>query len=243
MDSELFPKAPPLISIVLPVLVPDVEFTRCMHAIAAAFEGISPPQVVVVCPEKYVADITAEFPWATICLESRRGIYAAMNDGINASQGRYLYFLGKDDIVLPAMRDAVATLAQESPSVLFCDVYWGDCGVRSGAPHRLRLLRNNICHQGIFYSREVLQRHGPYMRKMRTLADYYLNLKIVWDRKAEKRLFYLPKPVAWYSVAGLSSTQSTDPVFRRLYPAILRRYVGRWASCLLRLYRWVRRKP
>ncbi len=190
-------------------------------------------------PERFVLHAQNLFPWARVRAETRKGIYGAMNDGVIYSRADYLYFLGKDDIVLPTLRSAVALLAHERPSVLCCDVYWGALGVYRGTPSRLRLLAKNLCHQGVIYSREAFHRHGPYLRRMRVQADHLFNIKILWDRSMSARVLYLDKPIAWYSGDGFS-LMHRDPVFWRLYPNILRRFVGCWAACLLALYRILR---
>lgn len=210
-----------------------------MHCIRGAFIAAQFPEVVIVTPRRFVAQTERLFPWARVCAETRKGIYAAMNDGARVSRGDYLYFLGKDDIVLPSLRRAVALLERERPFALFCDVYWGSRGVYRGVPSRIRLLAKNLCHQGIIYSRESFVRHGPYLRRMRIQADHLLNIKILWDRESCARVRYLNEPLAWYSGDGFSSTHR-DPVFWRLYPNVMRRFVGTWAACLLTLYRALR---
>ena len=74
---------------------------------------------------------------------------------------------------------------------------------------------------------------------MRVQADHLLNIKLLWDRAAGPRIRYLDQPLAWYSGDGFS-TQHRDPTFWRLYPTIMRRYVGTWAMCLLNGYRTLR---
>jgi glycosyltransferase involved in cell wall biosynthesis len=229
----------PLLSIIIPVLEPDAELDRCMQCIQGAFIGAPVPEVVVVTPRRFVAQTQFLFPWARVCAETRKGIYAAMNDGAHFSRGEYVYFLGKDDIVLPTLCKAVALLERERPFALFCDVYWGSRGVYRGAPSRIRLLARNLCHQGIVYSREAFDLHGPYLRRMRVQADHLLNIKILWDRKSGSRVRYLEEPLAWYSGDGFSMAHR-DPVFWRLYPTVMRRFVGSWAACLLTLYRRLR---
>lgn len=161
-----------------------------------------------------------------------------MNDGAAASRGRYLYFLGQDDIVLPTMRRVLALLAS-APVAVFCDVYWGDRGVVSGRPSKWRVLGRNLCHQGIIYARATFERHGPYLRKMRVQADHLLNIRVLWDPAPPGGMCYIDKPLVWYSGTGFSETQR-DPVFWRLYPTVMRRYVGRWAACALVMYRVAR---
>lgn len=172
--------------------------------------------------------------------ESRPSIYGAMNDGVAAAGGRYMYFLGKDDIVLPPFGGVLDFLEAQRPSALFFDVYWGTRGIYPCPPSRWRVLLKNICHQGVVYSRQVLERHGPYVRKMRVQADHLLNIRLLRDRHFTSSIHYLQRPLAWYSGAGMSEQGHGDPVFWRLYPVTMRRYVGAWAACLLVASRKVR---
>jgi glycosyltransferase involved in cell wall biosynthesis len=202
-------------------------------------QGSTPPEIVIVTPPRFTDAAAALYPGARVCAETRRGIYSAMNDGALASRGEYLYFMGKDDMMLSTLREALAVLDRERPFALFCDVYWGTQGIYPGKPSPLRVLGRNLCHQGIIYSREAFDRHGPYLRGMRVQADHLLNIKILWDRSAAGSIRHLAKPLAWYSGDGFS-TLNRDKTFWRLYPNIMRRYVGAWAACLLVAYRTMR---
>jgi hypothetical protein len=183
-------------------------------------------------PPRRVEQAEAMLPGERVLPETRPSIYGAMNDGVAASSGRYLYFLGKDDIVLAPFADMLKALAARAPSAMFCDVYWGADGLYRGRPSRVGVLARNICHQGIVYSRAAIRRHGPYLRRMRVEADKLLNVRLLWDRQLARDFVYLPIPIAWYSGAGFSTT-TPDPVFRRLYPLILKKYVGAFACLLL----------
>ena len=229
----------PLLSIVIPVLEPDDELSRCVYSIFGAVKNSSALEVVIVTQSKFVETISALYPRARVCSEKRRGIYSAMNDGVAVSRGEYLYFIGKDDVMLSTLRAALLMLLDVRPFALFCDVYWGSMGIYSGRPSRLRLLAKNLCHQGIIYSRDAFAKHGPYVRSMSVQADHLLNIKILWDRVPAGPIAYLPQPLSWYSGDGFS-TVNRDYQFWRLYPQILKRYVGNWAKCLLIGYRLLR---
>jgi hypothetical protein len=192
-----------------------------------------------VTPSKFVSEIADQFAFARVFPETRKGIYSAMNDGARLSSGKNMYFLGKDDIVLPTMSKALKILQDVQPFALFCDVYWGSIGAYRGSPSPIRLLTRNVCHQGIIYSREAFIRHGPYLRKMRIQADHFLNIKVVWDRQSAQAVKYFREPIAWYSGSGFSTT-NRDPVFWKLYPRVMHNYVGGWAACVLFLYRKLR---
>jgi glycosyltransferase involved in cell wall biosynthesis len=229
-----------LLSVVVPALEPDCELRRCVDSIRLACGKRSGQcEIVVVLPPTRLDEARALLPTERVIAETRPSIYAAMNDGIASSRGRFLYFVGKDDIVLPLLSEAMGALETQNPSALFCDVYWGERGVYRGRPSRWRLLGRNLCHQGIIYSRRAVERHGPYVRRMRVQADHLLNLRLLWDSELRSRVHYLAKPLALYSGAGFSNL-ARDPVFWRLYPAVMRRHVGPWAACLLTLYRKLR---
>jgi glycosyltransferase involved in cell wall biosynthesis len=236
---RLQPVATPEISVIVPALVPDRELRRCVDSVRLACGSSELCEVVVVVPPHQLSATREILPDEVIVAESRKSIYSAMNDGITASKGRYLYFVGKDDVVLPTFQMAVNAVIGNSPSAVFFDVYWGGKGVYSGRPSRWLVLGRNVCHQGILYSREAVLRHGPYLRKMRVQADHLLNIRLLWDSQLRDSIVYLASPLAWYSGDGFSTT-SRDPVFWRLYPLVMRRYVGSAAACALVLYRKLR---
>ena len=162
-----------------------------------------------------------------------------MNDGVAASRGRYLYFLGKDDVVLPAARGLLPLLAAEMPSVVFADVYWGDVARHSSRSSRWAILFRNVCHQGIVYERAAVLRHGPYVRRFRVRADQLLNIRVLWDEALRLRVRRLKVPIAWYAANGLSSTLP-DRVFYRVQPAIIRRHLGPVVAWLWFAYKKLR---
>jgi glycosyltransferase involved in cell wall biosynthesis len=229
-----------LLSVIIPALEVDVELRRCIDSVRIACGESASYEIVLVTPKAIVGEAAHWFPGAKVCPERRRGIYAAMNDGASASSGRYLYFLGKDDILLPTIGRVLEVLAIASPDLVSCDVYWGARGRISGNPGRLRLLVGNLCHQGLVYRRELFFRDGPFLRAMRIQADHYLNIRVLWNH-ARARVVYLRFPLVWFSAGGSSSRQ-VDPVFWRLYPVILRRHVGRWAAVAVCIYRALRGK-
>jgi glycosyltransferase involved in cell wall biosynthesis len=231
----------PLLSIVVPVLAPDRELRRCIDSIRVAFAARPDDcEIVIVTPGHRVEEVRRMLPDEPVVVaETRASIFGAMNDGIKASKGRYLYFLGKDDIVLTPFARVVGELAASEPTAIFFDVFWGDRGVYRGKPSRWQVLGRNLCHQSVVYARAVLERHGPYVRKMKVQADHLLNLRLLYDDKLRPGFVYHRGALAWYSGEGFSAV-ARDPVFWRLYPVIMKRYVGGWASCMLVAYRRLR---
>lgn len=233
------PPGVPLLSVIIPALRVDLELRRCVDSVRLALPSERQWEIVVVLPASQL-EAAGVLGDVRVVTETRRGgVYGAMNDGAAASRGLYLYFLGKDDILLPTVREALELLATSRPSVLFCDVYWGDAGVRSGRPWKWLVLFYNVCQQGIIYSRESVLRHGPFLRRLRVQADQLLNIKILWD-PARGCVRYLRMPLAWYAATGLSFA-ARDATFYRVHPAIVRRYLGPVVACIWREYVKVRR--
>lgn len=229
-----------LLSVIIPALEVDLELRRCIDSVRLALPPGQVCEIIVVLPPAR-AQTAAALADVRVVRETRRGVYGAMNDGVAASRGSYLYFLGKDDILLPTAREALAVLASARPGLLFCDVYWGDEGVRSCRPSKWLVLFNNVCQQGIIYSREAVLRQGPFLRRLRVQADHLLNIKALWDPTCGP-VRYLPQPLAWYAATGLSFAKR-DALFYRLHPAIVRRHLGPVVACLWRLYAGARVGP
>jgi glycosyltransferase involved in cell wall biosynthesis len=231
--------AMPLLSVIIPALEMDLELRRCLDSVRLALPDATQREIVLVLPARHVAAAAAAFPEVHVLAESRAGAYAAMNDGAAASTGHYLYFLGKDDILLPAAQELTRVLADERPAAVFTDVYWGTKGVHHGSTSRLKILLRNVCHQGIVYSREVFASHGPYLRRLRVRADHLLNIRLLQDRALRPRIRYLDLPLAWYAGTGLSS-RVPDATFYRIHSTIIRRYLGpvpAWAWHIYRRWR------
>lgn len=233
------PAVAPLLSVIVPALEVDLELRRCLDSVRLALPDPTHCEIVLVLPPRHVAAAAQAFTGVRVLAESRPSVYAAMNDGVAASSGRYLYFLGKDDILLPPARDIVRLLLSDAPSVVFADVYWGAGGVRSTHSSRWGILLRNVCHQGIVYSREAVVRHGPYVRRFRVRADQLLNIRVLWDPALRARARHVTLPLAWYAATGLSCT-TPDRNFYRVQPAIIRRYLGPLAAGAWRAYKWLR---
>ena len=160
-------------------------------------DGGSTDQSVAII-EKYNSEIAS---WVS---EADQGVYDAMNKGVTRARGEWIYFLGADDEALPNF-DSIALALQDSSTIYYGDVQLSSSGKRHGGHFdKLRLLRQNIPHQGMFYPRLVFQ-HYQYDLRYRMLADYALNLQCICDRRF--KFSYLSVAVAKYNdVSGLSST-------------------------------------
>jgi glycosyltransferase involved in cell wall biosynthesis len=134
-------------------------------------------------------------------------IYGAINHGIKAASGDWIYVLGSDDMLLNArvFEDLAPLLRQAQPGVwvVHGDVWIEEPGYRYGQKWDLpRFLDRNISHQSAFYRRKPIQALGiEYNESYRIYADWDYNIRLL----AHGGYCYVPLPVASYACTGTSS--------------------------------------
>lgn len=114
--------------------------------------------------------------------EPDRGIYDAMNKGVDQAKGDYIFFLG-DDILI----DSNILLSIFMPLSCKYDFLYGNVKYSSGYMFVSKftskiLLHNTIHHQGAFYGRHLFS-NFRYDTKLKLISDYELNLLIYLKRR------------------------------------------------------------
>ena len=170
--------------------------------------------------------------------EPDKGIYDALNKGVKISKGKWLYFMGTDDRLLPGFSEMTSKLKDES-SVYYGNTephYYGDdkpsYELLGGEFSNYRLAKYCINHQAIVYTANVFLKYN-YDLKYKVFADYALNLK-VWGDRDFKKVFY-PITIARYNMTGFSSVNK-DALFKKEKPQLIRKYMG-WFIYLRFLYK------
>lgn len=148
-----------------------------------------------------------------------QGAYDAMNRGIGMARGQWLLFLGADDILYET--ETLARVAaflddHEHSDLIHGDVIMRSTGSRHGGAFDLdRLLfETNICHQAIFYRRELFAGIGPYNLRYRLWADWDFNIRCFSNPALVTR--YMDIIVAKYNDASGLSVSEDDEFKKRL---------------------------
>jgi glycosyltransferase involved in cell wall biosynthesis len=142
-----------------------------------------------------------------VASEPDKGIYDAMNKGIEMAKGEWIYFLGSDDRLYS---DSTLNTIYAYLSVSNCEVIYGNV-IMSSHPDVLydglfnpsKFYDYNICHQSIFYNRHVFEKTGLFNLKYPVLSDYDLNIRWFFNRKIKK--LYVDEIIAYYDNSGFSS--------------------------------------
>jgi len=115
--------------------------------------------------------------------EPDTGIYNAWNKAILAAKGRYIAFIGADDVLLPGALDAYARLIACCPEaeLLSSRVRYGE-GARArviGSPWQWDRFRRHmsIAHVGSMHRRSLFERIGLYDESFAIAGDYELLLR------------------------------------------------------------------
>ena len=156
--------------------------------------------------KQYEAKFQGRLQWSS---EPDKGIYDAMNKGIAKATGVYVNFLNCGDSYAPQALERVAEQIRLHHDV---DVVYGisryidsQGEVRLIRENHTRFRERNICHQSIWYRRELFVKHGAYDLKYRFLADYDLNIRLF---QAGAVFHPLDAVVANYSLDGVTSSDA-----------------------------------
>ena len=166
---------PPLISVITPTFNSGAKIAATVASVLSQRKGLY--EFLVIdggSIDDTLAHLRAQGPALRYLSEPDEGIYDAMNKGIRLTSGKFLYFLGAGDQLLPGVLEAVAAEIRKlpgqsqtsRPTLLYGNVDSSrDSQPYDGRFDRFKLLRRNICHQAIFYQRSVFERLGFYNTK------------------------------------------------------------------------------
>ncbi|WP_158618314.1 glycosyltransferase family 2 protein [Chitinophaga lutea] len=159
--------------------------------------------------------------------EPDEGIYDALNKGIRLARGKWLYFMGADDRLLPGFSELAIRLKE--PSTVYygnSEPFYGDqppaMELLSGKFSPYRLAKHCMNHQAILYPAAAFQKYR-YNLKYRVYADYALNIQL-WGDGAFKKEFH-PFTIVRYNMTGFSAA-SDDMAFKHDKLQLIRQHMG-----------------
>lgn len=141
--------------------------------------------------------------------EPDKGIYNAMNKGVEMAKGEYLLFLNSGDYFYDNQ-----VLAKNIEHVNIFDLIAFDIQEKGQGIDRIKshpreitfeyLFNNTLAHQSVFIKRELFKNVGLYDENLRIVSDwkFFINA-FVYNRCSYKTV---NQPLTVYSLDGISST-------------------------------------
>jgi glycosyltransferase involved in cell wall biosynthesis len=237
----------PQFSIVVPTLNVASVVEGCLASIVRQSFGDFEVVVMDGGSTDRTLDVVADFKDSlgarlSVYTEKDSGIYDAMNRGVTRAHGEWLFFLGADDRF--HSKDSlvqVASFIRENSASHFVygDVILRSTSARYGGVFDLDalLFKRNICHQAIFYRRELFATLGPYNIRYRIWADWDFNIRCFMNPALVAR--HMDVIVADYNDAGGLSMNEDAELQKRLPVFILNATRRRWAHRAQAIARYI----
>jgi len=151
---------------------------------------------------------------AKIISEKDKGIYDAMNKGVQASTGDVVYFLNSDDRLYD--HKVIEDIAEQFKKDKRLDIVYGKVQGENFPPNVKRsyyrsflfkfkfkrdLLKTVICHQRVFSKKGLFQKIGSFNTRYKIFADYDWFLR---NFNKGVKIKFFNRFVAYFNCQGLS---------------------------------------
>lgn len=206
----------PLFSIIIPTKNSERLIERCVESVLNQTYTEFEILVIDGASTDRTVEIVRHYKDSRIRIFSEvdRGIYDAMNKGIELSNGIWLYFLGSDDsLYSKQVLHLIAPYCSQGVDVLYGNVHSRRFnGIYDGKFDEKKILKKNICHQAIFFRRSIFKVIGYFDLRYRAHADWDHNMR--WLLSGDIKSQYVDQIIADYADGGFSSMGS-DTLFKR----------------------------
>jgi glycosyltransferase involved in cell wall biosynthesis len=158
----------------------------------------------------YLKKLKPPFYWVS---KPDKGIYDAMNYGIEASKGQWLYFLGTDDAIYSSatLKNIFKNQVPTATKLILGRVQFNfsksdslfvkkNKGIFTPKWSKIIWIKNTVHHQAVLYKRDIFV-NEKYQINYQVLGDYNLNLKLYLKKIP---IFLIPEIIASCGTLGVS---------------------------------------
>jgi hypothetical protein len=230
--------ARPVVSVIIPTYSDRARFLKRALASIYAQRGAGEQfelEVIVADNASSPATVAVigEYPSLRhLRFGTNRGLWPALNAGLEAATGRFVAFLIDDDLwlehklsvqvpILESQHEVGVVYGQQIVTFRDDVSVWPDAKAPSGAVFRALLLGNFVGERSILVHREAFETVGYFDEGLSAYGDYDM-----WLRLARRFTFtFVASPVAMYlrSVHGMYSTDIAERRTERELPLVLER--------------------
>ena len=136
--------------------------------------------------------------------EADRGIFDAMNKGLDLATGDWVFFLGCDDVLpSPTIIEELAAEFNVPDNIYYGNTYLKNSNaIYTGKVSKWNIALRNISHQAIFYPKSIYKQK-KYNLDYKLTADHVYNLELYG--RFPGHFCYLPMLISIYNDLGTSS--------------------------------------
>ncbi len=234
-----------LVSIIIATFNAEEHIRACLESILQQPEKNIEIVIVDGGSTDKTITVVKEFDAPNIIWKSEpdEGIYDATNKGTKIARGKWFYFLGSDDRLLPGFSEMASKLKDEN-AIYYGNTepwYYGDnrpsYELLNGRFTNYRLAKYCINHQAVIYPAKVFKKYH-YDIRYKVFADYALNIQL-WGDADFQKIFY-PVDIARYNMTGFSSTV-IDEQFKKDKARLVKESMG-WFTYLRFLFKRFKKK-
>lgn len=173
--------------------------------------------------------------------EPDKGVYDAMNKGIEAAHGDIIYFLNSNDTFYSkdVCQKVVDRFNSSQALIVYGNIYFknpenGDanCNCFEGesvyyyghVKNAKKMFECGICHQVVFYHKKIFEKLGNYDLAYPIYADHEFNIR-AW-KYAGRRISYLNETIANFELGGLSTNKKFKERQEKDHVAIYKKHIA-----------------
>jgi glycosyltransferase involved in cell wall biosynthesis len=141
--------------------------------------------------------------------EKDKGIYDAMNKGLEIAKGDWILFIGSDDCLYrkDVLQRIFSHASTSKYELVLCNILWENQRIFRSRYNPLIKIKNTMHHQGVLYNRKLYDNISFDLR-YKILADYDFNLKI-YLANPERSCFHFNDILSFCSHKGISYNSFT----------------------------------
>lgn len=153
---------------------------------------------------EYLKSIQENF--LNVLSEPDRGIYDAMNKGLNLAQGQYVVFMNAGDTFADnnTLSNVYGALNNSNADLLYGDslekFHGEELAYKKSRGHAWVYYGMFACHQSVYYSQNLIGSHR-YNTTFKVAGDYDFTAMMV---KSSKNIRYLNLPLSIFDLTGIS---------------------------------------